>query len=171
MSHLMGGLETLVPISITVNAKRKSEGEKWGQVGSSLNFFCSFPDTITIWRPGSRAAQPWLQSTRTCRETGHRRNHITSLRWLRKEITGDGTSWSRVWSKIKKHDSQSIGQLFLLPTPSLKLCLGEVQRVHLRMYVHSRLAVFGLLSLSENISPSVSFTSAGEARLKLEAVF
>ena len=65
MSLLMDRLETLVPTSMTVKAKRKSKGEKWGQLGSPLNFFCSFPDTIRVWRPESRTAQPWLKSTRT----------------------------------------------------------------------------------------------------------
>lgn len=61
ISHLMGRLETPGLVSITVNAKRQSKGEKWGQLGSVLHFFCSFPDTIRVWRPGSRAAQPWLK--------------------------------------------------------------------------------------------------------------
>lgn len=39
-------LETLVPITTTVKVvPTEAKGEKWGQLGSPLNFF-SFPDTI-----------------------------------------------------------------------------------------------------------------------------
>lgn len=132
MSHLMGRLETLVPISITVKAKRKSKGEEWGQLGSPLNFFCSFPDTIRVWRPGSRTVQPWLKSTHTLRETGRGRCHIKS-RWLRRVITGDGTSQSRVWSKIKSTTHKASSNYSLLP----KLRWGDVQCVRVCTYERS----------------------------------
>lgn len=133
----MGGLETLVAISITVKAKRKSKGEKWGQLSSPLNFF-SFPDTISVWRPGSRAAQPWLKSTHTSGETGHRISHIKSPRWLSKEITGDGTSQSRVRPEIKSttHKASSNYSFVQLPpwsaareTSSVSACAGIKDQV------------------------------------------
>lgn len=119
MSLLMDGLETLVPISMNMEAKRKSKGEKWGQLGSPLNLFCSFPDAIRVWRPGSRPGQRCLESSRTLRKTGHGLSHnIKSLDEWGKQSQGMivhrkaecGLNYKKVQS-IKHHPLLSLKRL------------------------------------------------------------
>lgn len=88
MSLLMDRLETLVPISITVSAKRESKGENEANLDHCSISFAHFLIPLRVWRPESRTAQPWLKSTRTLRETGHGLSHIKSLDEWGKKLQG-----------------------------------------------------------------------------------